>query len=108
MAVFVLLAIQPAVAGYWDGNRLFENCQSDSSALYVMGVVDGDTWETMAFDKETGVPFDTLEFFCIPTGSNGAQARDIVCDYLEDHPENRHDDAPSLIRSALSEKWPCH
>lgn len=108
LAVALVVSVQPAFAGYWDGNRLFENCSTGGATPYVMGVVDSDTWETVAFDKETGIPIDTLEFICVPPGSTGAQATDIVCNYLTDHPENRHDDAPALIRSAIGEKWPCH
>ncbi len=108
LAVALVLTVHPALAGYWTGNRLFEGCSDGSAATYVMGAIDIDTWETVAFDKETGMPIDTLEFICIPAGSTGQQATDIVCNYLTDHPENRHDDAPSLIRSAIGEKWPCH
>lgn len=108
LAVALVLTVHPALAGYWTGNRLFEGCSDGSAATYVMGAIDIDTWETVAFDKETGMPIDTLEFICIPAGSTGQQATDIVCNYLTDHPENRHDDAPALIRSAIGEKWPCH
>ncbi|WP_370050739.1 Rap1a/Tai family immunity protein [Sinorhizobium fredii] len=44
---------------------------------------------------------------CYPSNVTTQQVRDIVCDYLANHPETRHQPAQYLSGIALAEAFPC-
>lgn len=98
--ILVILASTSAVRAqnltqYLSGNDLYDSCSQKSvhSTGYVEGVVDADL----------GRPWG----YCVPVGVRADQLRDVVCRYLEAHPEARQQMAPNLIRSAFAEAWPC-
>ncbi len=85
-----------AHAEFWDGNTLHQRLNGtqieQSIALgYVIGVSD-------ALQKAT---------HCIPSNVTAGQIRDMMKNYLENTPANRHFSADSLISSVLKSQWPC-
>jgi hypothetical protein len=116
MAVVVLSSIVVAGAAtagdfapgdFVDGNKLFEQCQSDDPQ-------DSERWvkRSLCLGYIAGVA-DALDgsSFCLgsgPTGVRVKQVDDVVYFYLRDHPEHRHNDASSLVTAALKEKFPCN
>ena len=45
--------------------------------------------------------------FCFPAMTNQGQLMEIVINWLNDNPQNRHSNASTLVAKALSEEWPC-
>jgi hypothetical protein len=43
---------------------------------------------------------------CVSNGVTKRQIIEIVVAYLADHPENRHEPAPTLVHSAMTEAFP--
>jgi Rap1a immunity proteins len=103
VALSSLVIPEADAAAYIDGNKLLDECENVPSEFlkgtcygYVVGVQDA---------------VDGLHWFCVPEGSNGVVAKqlvDVVKVYLRDHPERRHYSASSLVTEALEEKFPCH
>jgi hypothetical protein len=97
IALFFSLVSISAAAGFWDGNKLLSDINSETysgKALalgYVIGVHDS---------------FDTL-LFCTPENSSQGQLRDVVKKYLENNPASRHKSADVLIVNALQQNFPC-
>jgi hypothetical protein len=98
------LVVQEAdAAAYIDGNKLLEECENVQTEFwqgtcdgYVVGVQDA---------------LDGLRLFCVPEGSSGVVAKqlvDVVKLYLRDHPESQHYSASSQVTEALKEKFPCN
>jgi hypothetical protein len=48
-----------------------------------------------------------LGYTCYPTGVTQAQLREVVMNYLRDHPERLNDPAPLLVLNGLFEAFPC-
>ena len=97
LAVFLLLAMSTEAPGsFADGNRLHGYANSDDPVQlsiffgYVTGVVDAH-WGAL----------------CIPKDASSAQIKDMVKVYLEDHPEERHHTADSIVINAINEAFPC-
>lgn len=44
---------------------------------------------------------------CLPNGATIGQVVDIVKKYLNDHPEDGHYSAASVVENALRANWPC-
>jgi hypothetical protein len=82
----------------YDGNRLYEMCvaqdivKKEYCRAYISGMTDAFNWD---------------RFVCNPKHTTEGQVRDVVLNYLRDHPETRHYSAPSLARQALSQAFPC-
>ncbi|MGG3811482.1 Rap1a/Tai family immunity protein [Methylorubrum rhodesianum] len=100
LAAFLLFfaSISFAQSGFEDGNSVYEKCQSkygsfDQGVLlgYVMGVHDD---------------LDGVDV-CLGKSVKAGQARDVVCKYLRDNPENRDDHGDYLVAQALTKAWPC-
>jgi hypothetical protein len=51
--------------------------------------------------------FNWDKFVCGPDQASENQVRDVVVNYLRDHPEVRHYSAASIAREALGEAFPC-
>lgn len=104
MALAVACCIAPAEASYWhDGNKLQSYCEGDIAARvhgmnFVIGFDDGNT-----FNASTSNP----KGYCTPNGVTGRQMIDIVCKYLSENPQKRHETGASLTYSALSDAFPC-
>ena len=88
---------------FQNGKRLDEGCnRSGEPGAYCMGYVIGVV-DTFAF-VEASSP---TKKFCLPKNTSEEQVKDVVVQYLKDHPENRRYAAPSLIYTVLKEKFPC-
>jgi Rap1a immunity proteins len=103
-----LPAGQQAHAYFYDGNRLFNNCQEGdtpeaTTRLISWGFCTG--YIMGAVDAVLGAGFHKV---CIPNGVAQKQMRDVVTSWLDDHPEKRHLSAEFLVIEALKEKFPCN
>lgn len=83
-----------AHAGFFDGNALFERCSAKSGSDlgicvgYISGVAD--TFE------------DTK---CLTAGVDLRQVKDVVKQYLENHPDERHHRASSIVVAAVQKAF---
>jgi hypothetical protein len=105
VALSCLLVGGADAASYFDGDKLFDECQVpfdprgaglESVGLcegYVLGVVD-----TLA----------ERDPICLSEGVRASQVVDVVKLWLRDHPEKRHLAASDLVTTALKEKFPCN
>lgn len=88
-------------ANFFSGNDVYQYCRDNPVAarFFAGGVFD-------AFDA-----FDVLDenrsMMCATESVTLGQAEDVMCSYLEKHPEERHLTAASLAMYAFSTAWPC-
>ncbi|MBZ9604881.1 hypothetical protein LB462_23925 [Phyllobacterium sp. KW56] len=90
----MVVAHGPAYAGFYDGNKLYEECSRkvETAKVFCMGYI-------------TGVA-DTLEDTqCFTKGIDARQVHDVVKQYLESHPEERHHRASSIVASAVQKAF---
>lgn len=86
------------------GNDLLQGCKSipddpdelDGCDTYIVGVTDA-----------LEIVSQRLTNICRPQSHAIQQLRDIVVNWLLEHPEERHRPAAKLIGLALAEAWPC-
>ncbi|MBX5001454.1 Rap1a/Tai family immunity protein [Rhizobium lentis] len=119
LAMSIFAMAETAHAGFYTGNELHELCQGDREAVlgYVAGVIDKSTYDLSVLSTlDQAPPGDVVTFarkyrmggfICFPEGMILRQARDVVCKYIADHPENRQKTAEGLVQSALYDAWPC-
>jgi hypothetical protein len=88
---------------FYNGNKLQELCKVGAAINYVVGAYDAAQYMSVFNGELAGL----VPRFCSPKGSITTQYSDIVCQYVDQHPEKRTESAFSLISSALSEAWPC-
>ncbi|CCV06706.1 exported hypothetical protein [Mesorhizobium metallidurans STM 2683] len=90
----------PCFANFQDGNKLYAKCTSevDSQQALCYGFVEGvnDTWTTIQRWEPT-MPRCT-----VPAAATVKQIADVVTQYLQQHPEERHNTAASLAMNALT------
>lgn len=94
--LIVLILAKPAATEFLDGDRISRWCLAEyyqSSEWFCDGYVAGVA--------------DANQELCIPRNATVAQTSDIFKKYLREHPENRHQDAQTLVLRALTEAWPC-
>lgn len=96
LTTVALVAAGPALAEFWDGNKLYERmlgAQGDQLIAigYVMGVADTLRGVTI----------------CPPPTVTAGQANDVVRSFLERYPQNRHLSADVVAGNALTLAWPC-
>ena len=90
------------------GNDLFGVCSDGREFLqgycqgYAVGVADVAT--AMNAMKENGYPIPSA---CIPKQVKTEQVRDVVVQYLNAHPEKRHEPAAARTLIALQAAFPC-
>ncbi|MGR9168851.1 Rap1a/Tai family immunity protein [Rhizobium sp. KDH_Rht_773_N] len=118
LALTLFAMASTAQASFQTGNKLRELCQGDREAVlgYVTGVIDKSGYDLLALEALNNVPAGDIStfsrkyrmdgFICYPVGMVLRQARDIVCKYLVDHPENRQKGAEGLVQAALYDAWP--
>lgn len=100
LIVALLLFPTAAASGFYSGNEIYNMCQGPGKHLgYIAGV-----WDTLIAMHELDI---APKVFCSSNDVTLGQAGDVVCRYLERHPEKRHLSASSLVGSALLEAWPC-
>lgn len=93
-----LVLALPARAEFFDGNKLYEQCISDTA------------WQRGDCLGYTSGVFDSLQGirWCAPENVTRGQVRDIVVQHLRDNPATRSStSADVLIRVALESIWPC-
>jgi hypothetical protein len=93
LAIAMIFVAPPALA--MSGNDLLAVCQSGGGEAwgYCIGYVTGIT--------------ETSSSICVPPETIRAQGRDIVLQYLKNHPETRQLKAADLVLNALKAAWPC-
>lgn len=97
LLIVCAIACSSAQAEFFTGNDLLTKMQSSSlieqslAMGYVAGVADSGTRVT----------------HCPPKNSTVGQTQDMVRNYLESSPANRHFSADSLILNFLKIVWPC-
>lgn len=111
----LLGAITAANAGTMNGERLTPLCRLAKASVAGTQVGTQMTWtqagECLGFiegvlDATTSYP-QASTHICFPNGSMSGTLIEIVTDYLDKHPENRHFSATSLVITALQEAFPC-
>lgn len=103
------------------GNSLHEACSSSDAAMagfcigHVIGVIEGirygmavPMWAAGDYSADQiNQTSDTLLAYCPPDGVENGQYVDVVKQYLQSHPQDRHKPARLLIHVALTEAFPC-
>ena len=103
-----MLVSGQAFATFMTGNKLMEHCRQGENdtikgaislglcvgyAVSIADVMEGqDVWDVRA---------------CLPEGVQQGQILDIVSQYLERQPAERHFPAPLLVAEALQDAFPC-
>jgi hypothetical protein len=109
MALLATPSIQEHVPDVKDGNGLLQLCAADNQgeALlctgYIGGVVDG----FRVYPPGDNCKSVAASFYCVPESVTQGQIKDVIVDYLKNHPATRHDPSLGLIVSALKAAWPC-
>jgi len=104
IVMFLLLVLYSGIAfaGFFDGNKLLEDCESSNAIesvaciVYIAGVSDASqekTWDGLSY--------------CTPDNAAIKQYMKIVTKYLNEYPERLHYSAYTLVQSALLEAFPC-
>ena len=94
--VLLALASGLAHAEFRDGNRLLSEMNGNhGEKMYAMGYVSG------VVDALSGVTV------CGPSTATLGQMFDMVKQYLEQYPANRHNSADRIINHVLKSVWPC-
>ncbi len=106
----VLLTAGEGRAGYYSGQKLNEVCNNDSLVSvglcfgYILGVYDAGKVLDEATDKRQWQSGFTS---CVPDGVKPGQLKEVVSKWLQQHPENWHYRANSLVAAALEWGFPC-
>ncbi|UCD68921.1 MAG: hypothetical protein JSW48_02125 [Betaproteobacteria bacterium] len=107
MIAGAMLAL-PVQAGFVNGHELMDAAREvekaaanqPNASFYDVGRFFG--YIEAVSDVFTGVRF------CPSANVTVGQVAAIVIKWLEDHPEDRHYSADSLVKAALEEAFPCH
>ena len=114
ITLLTLMWINSSQATFMTGISLLENCNGGTKAKalcvgYIEGVLDYDVTRQMwhgSDRKEEG--WRPREFsICAAYGITGDQTVKIVTKFLNEHPEELHSDASSLVALALMDAFPC-
>jgi len=108
LAALLLILSVNADAQYVSGNTLHELCRHNETEAdfdpacvwFITGALD----MYIALKYTTNVPEPA---FCMPENAIRRQSVDVVRDYLENHPENRHFDAIVIILASMAIAFPC-
>ena len=105
----ILFAASPASAQYFDGQRLYSECEKGSSKTtdslapfglcigYIVGVADQYELHRHILGKKEE---------CIPMNVQQGTLRDVVMKFLRDNPGKRSQPAAALIMLALFDAYP--
>lgn len=96
-ALIMALMVGSAHAEFMDGNKLLSDLQSGyvENRMYGMGYIIGIA------DMGRGY------INCMPENATAGQIRDMVKNYLENTPAERHQTGDILINRVLKAVWPC-
>lgn len=95
-----------------DGNRLYSmligtTADRVAGLNYVAGVADAENAYASAV-KGLAIPDASIALMiCFPPTAVHQQASDVVLQYMQANPTQRHQTAYSLTRAALNKAWPC-
>ena len=104
IAVGIALAVLPplpVIAGFYDGNVIFQRCSESDAANksfclgYIGGVADSMGYSDAKANRSQ----------CIDNEATMGQLRDVAVAYLRDHPALRHLGAAGLIEFAIREGY---
>ena len=96
-ALLFVAAIAGPASAQTSGNQMLKGCEEQ--VLYARGYTAA-VWDFVILNfKQT---------ICIPKGVTVGQVEDIICGYIEKHPESRHEHTHSLAVNALTEAFPCN
>jgi hypothetical protein len=86
-----------------NGDHLYAECQNNNAGCesYLKGIIDSEAYfiSTFGVNKDAG--------FCVTQQASIEQIRDIVVEYLRNHPDYRRYAAASLAMTALKAAFPC-
>ena len=105
LAVMLLLSAQ-SQAGFYDGSKLLQRCESDSAAEngaclgYIVGIIDSQTILVGWSDLDE-------PHFCNPDRATAGQLVKVVTKFLNENPEKLHLEAAGAVTYALYEAFPC-
>jgi hypothetical protein len=115
-AYFIALCIVVGTVGQCfavTGNQMREGCQISVDRpnvnVTLNDAVKGGTCE--GFVYAIGAPGGLLgepDRFCHPYGVDVEQAERVLLKYLNEHPEQTHEDAVLPALQAFKLAWPCH
>lgn len=97
LLVALLMVPAMAQAEFKTGNELLGNLRADSivenmvALGYIMGIADSTRGVSQ----------------CGPADATAGQMKDMVRNYLEANPQIRHFTADLIVKSVLSQAWPC-
>ena len=96
----VMLLSAQSQAGFFNGSMLLKRCEYNACTHYIMGISDY---------QETLLGWSYLDepHFCTPDSGSADQLVKVVTKYLNEHPEDLHLHAGSLVANALHEAFPC-
>ena len=103
-----MLVSGPALGYFMSGNDLLDRCRLVDIGDYEGGVGFGFClgYTLGIVDVMIGQEIHGSQL-CSPDNVEGGQLRDIVVQYLEENPAERHFSAESLVAKVLSEAFPC-
>ncbi|MBY5362615.1 hypothetical protein HFO97_22240 [Rhizobium leguminosarum] len=122
LAVAMLLAASSAQADLFNGNDVYEYCTGAKSlaTAYVGGwwdshANDADIANLAELTSPEGNTRKHISFYtgqikgniCIPPKVTLGQMVDVICKYLQDHPENRQLSMTGHFNVAFGTAWPC-
>lgn len=121
VSIFQCVVCRVAYSQQISGNELFTFCSKDDPysrgkcISYIDGALDGsmnmlDYFYDHISEADTVIRTlikNSKAFFCFPKNVTKGQAMDVIKQYLEKHPEERHQNASDLLLIALKEAWPC-
>jgi hypothetical protein len=95
-ALALLLLCGSAHAEFKTGNQLLSQLRGDTTDyIHAIGYITG------VYDTLQGVTH------CPPGNVTAGQVTDMVRNYLEANPDNRHNTADRLVGLVLRRAWPC-
>lgn len=104
---------QPVLSAVENGNKLYDwllaaKRTKDKTRANTQEEVDDLTKASMGLGFVIAVDsaFRGITF-CIPPSVENGQLLDIVHQYLETHPEERHLNGATLVSRAIAQKFPC-
>lgn len=97
LIALALVSAGMAHAEFRDGNGLLADLQSDyvENRMYGMGYIIGIADMGRGFVN------------CMPANATAGQLRDMVKNYLENTPAERHQTADIIVNRVLKAVWPC-
>jgi len=97
--------VSPAAAYFLDGDELMNHCSANVAdekfspeicVTYIMGAYDAYMFQRLIRNQPR----------CTPRNLTAGKLREVVVEYLQEHPDNRAMDASALVWNAIIAEWP--